>query len=93
MPDKPPLDDSGAYCENLPHPLLCTLKELESALDKGIGQFERTFHVSNTDDVCCAMARFVDEFCRVPAWEAELRQRAGFVGERCAQGSEFRHPP
>jgi len=56
---------------------------------KGIDQIKRNMFFSNAAEICAAVERFVDEFDRVPTWEAELRRCAVFVEIQCMQGSGF----
>ncbi len=82
--------DGFANGNVLSHTLLVAYQRLAEILRDSMNQYSRNLRFSNSSDVCAAIERFVDEFRRVPAWEAELQRRVVFVEEQCAQGSAFR---
>lgn len=73
----------------LPHALKVGRRRLKGVLKDAIDQCKRNRRYSNRRAIFRAVERFVDEFRRVPQWQAELERRAGLVEGLTAPGTTY----
>lgn len=74
----------------LPYALSRARQSLCDSLDTGIREFKKNLTCCNNREICLSVEWFVDELSRIPAWQAELERRAGWVRTSCGPQSEFR---